>query len=92
MSDDERCDFVRTHLSVVVSAAKTQLREGDPAAESISIGTGQLGGGTRERRRVERRKTERRKPQSGDAPRVLGDRRVRDRRKSDRRKKPSGRS
>ena len=91
MSEDERCEFVRTHLSLVLSAAKAWLRETNPGADSVSIDTGDLArldnarGGNR--RKVERRKAERRKPRSPDAPSVLGDRRRRDRRKSDRRKK-----
>ena len=36
MTEDDRREFVRTHLSLVVSAATARLRE-DPAAERIAI-------------------------------------------------------
>lgn len=94
LSEDERCEFVRTHLSLVVTAAKTWLRETDPAADTVSIESGDLGrvdtARSGNRRRVERRKGERRKPQSAGVPEVPGDRRRRERRKTDRRKKPTG--
>jgi hypothetical protein len=86
MSEDERCEFVRIHLPLVLTAAKAQLRQVNPAAESVAIDAGQLGG-----RGVNRRKTERRKPQRPDAPRVPGDRRRGDRRKTPRRKPSSDR-
>jgi hypothetical protein len=81
MSDDERREFVRTHLSTVVTAAKSQLAATSPNAESVLIDTEQLGGekpaaGLVERRRGgDRRKGDRRKSGSGD-----GDRRSTDRR------------
>ena len=42
MSEGERCEFVRTHLPEVLTAAKEQLRGGSPAADDISIEAGQL--------------------------------------------------
>lgn len=87
MSEDERCEFVRKHLPLILSAARAKLAD-DPTVGSISIGSGQIrspesarGG---DRRKSDRRKAERRK---ADRP-VLVDRRRSDRRKSDRRKSP----
>jgi hypothetical protein len=92
MSEEDRCEFVRTHLSLVLTAAKTQLREGDPAAETIAIEAVQLGGedGRRigDRRKNERRKTDRRKAKNPQVPRI-GDRRRADRRAAERRKRPT---
>ncbi len=85
MSEDERCEFVRSHLSLVLTAAKKQLREIDPAANSVSIDTGQLGGQGANRRTSERRKAERRKPQRPEALPVPADRRRGDRRQTPRR-------
>jgi hypothetical protein len=95
MSDEDRCEFVRTHLSVVLTAAKAQLRQSDPAADSVAIDQGDLGRpassrGTN-RRATERRKAERRKPQRADSPRVPGDRRRGERRRTERRKPPTDR-
>jgi len=64
MSENDRCEFVRKHLSIVLTAAKMQLRDMNPAAESVVIDSGQLGSTGRarvgDRRTAERRKTERR--------------------------------
>lgn len=66
MSEDARREFVRTHLSLVVTAATARLRE-DPGAERIAID--QLGGAapraSGERRARDRRKGERRKHNLG---------------------------
>ncbi|HEX4800069.1 MAG TPA: hypothetical protein VFU91_02715 [Sphingomicrobium sp.] len=81
MSDDERREFVRTHLAIVVAAAKEQLAATNPNADSILIDAGQIGardkgGNFVERRRGgDRRKGHRRK---GDA--TKGGRRSTDRR------------
>lgn len=69
MTESERRDFVRTHLSLVVAAAGARLRS-DPEAEKIEIETGQLGGEAPratpgERRRGHRRKGDRRKQNLG---------------------------
>ena len=68
MTDTERRELVRTHLSLVVGAATARLRA-DPACETIIIEAGQLGGdGPRpmgERRGGDRRKGERRKQNLG---------------------------
>lgn len=66
MTENERREFVRTHLSLVVAAASARLRA-DPHADNIEIEAGQLGGEptreTRGERRQggDRRKGERRK-------------------------------
>jgi hypothetical protein len=84
MSSDDRCEFVRTHLPLVVSAAKARLRDLDSATEMILIEGGQLprhDGQTGDRRKGDRRKGERRKVAlpRGDRP---------ERRRSDRRQGP----
>ena len=92
MSEDDRCEFVRKHLSIVLTAAKMRLRDMNPAAESVSIEAGQLGstgrGRVGDRRTTERRKTERRNPKGSEPPRV-GDRRSTERRTRERRKTPA---
>jgi len=84
-TEDERCEFVRTHLPQVVSAVKAHLRTIDPMAGSVSIEAGQLGG-VGERRRAERRKSERRKVNRPAAELPHGERRRSDRRKTTRRR------
>lgn len=58
-TDNDRVEFVRTHLSTVVRAAAAQLRL-DPGAESILIDDRHLSGQpappTGDRRKAERRK------------------------------------
>ena len=84
MSEDERCEFVRGHLSQLVSAVKTKLKS-DPAAAAVTIDFGDLGG-LAERRKGERRKTERRKVSRPAEALPQGERRRTDRRKGERRK------
>ena len=90
MSDDDRCEFVRTHLPMVVTAAKAGLRD-NPRADTIMIDVGQLprpDGTGGDRRKGDRRKAERRK-----GPRPPGgrpDRRRGDRRQGERRTRPRG--
>lgn len=84
MSGDDRCEFVRTHLPLVVTAAKARLRDTDPDAEAVVVESGQLprrDGQSGDRRQKERRKGERRKVAlpKGDRP---------ERRRSDRRQGP----
>src|SRR5690349_6788700 len=43
MSEDERREFVRTHLAIVVAAAKERLAATSANSESILIDSGQLG-------------------------------------------------
>ena len=87
MSEDERCEFVRTHLALLVKAAKSKLAETDGAEARVTIDGAQLSGlansPVRDRRKSERRKDDRRKANKplGNLP----DRRRGDRRKGDRR-------
>jgi hypothetical protein len=98
LSEEDRCEFVRTHLALVVTAATNRLRETSPVADTVYIDGTQLGRRDRsraeDRRKHDRRKGERRKPEvAGDRPpgdRRQGDRRQRDRRKGDRRSSPKG--
>ncbi len=88
MSDDERCEFVKNNLSVLVTAAKARLREGDPTAASIVIDAGHLprpDGKSTDRRKSDRRQTERRK--SNQPLGKQADRRRADRRSGERRTK-----
>ena len=94
MSENDRSEFVRTHLPIVLTAAKMQLREMGRGADSVSIDSGQLGSTGRglvgDRRKTERRKTERRNPNGSELPRA-GDRRSAERRTRERRKPPTNR-
>ena len=87
MTDDNRCEFVRTHLPLVVTAVKTRLREAEPTADSVTIGAGQLGG-EGDRRGSERRKSERRRITKPREALPHGERRRGERRKTDRRRSP----
>jgi len=88
MSDRDRCDFVRTHLALVVTAAKARVDK-EPEAETVTIGLGELprsdeGGG-------DRRKDDRRVAQRRKVARTAGaqpDRRRADRRTGERRRTP----
>src|SRR5689334_16417140 len=59
MSEDERCGFVKNNLALVVSGAKSRLREGDPTASTVLIDAGHLA--RPDGKATDRRKTERRK-------------------------------
>ena len=88
MGEDDYCDFVRTHLPLIITAAKTRLAT-DPLGDGITIDPGDLprpDGNKGERRQVERRKSERRKISlpRGDKP----ERRRSDRRSGQRRRLP----
>jgi hypothetical protein len=92
MSDEDRRDFVRTHLGLLSTAAREQLRRMPTDADEVVIDAGQLGAGeaarTGDRRRGERRKGDRRKvdrPTGLTGERRQGERRRSDRRKTDRR-------
>jgi hypothetical protein len=90
MSGDDRCEFVRTHLPLVVTAAKSRLIDTNPDADMVIIDGGQLprrDGQSGDRRKTERRKTERRKAASpkADGP----ERRRSDRRQGQRRARPN---
>jgi hypothetical protein len=66
LSDDERSQFVRTHLTLIATAASARVKD-SPDAETVSIETGQL------RREDSSRASERR----GGGDRRKGDRRKR---------------
>jgi len=76
MSDDDRSEFVRTHLALVVTAATNRLRNTNASADSVMIDAGDLGGhvgpgtGDRsgDRRRSDRRQGDRRKVDRGPPP------------------------
>jgi hypothetical protein len=80
MSDEERCEFVRTHLPLVVTAVKTQLREANGDPESVTVDVGQLGGRVADRRKGDRRKVKLPKESLAHDDRRRGDRRKSDRR------------
>jgi hypothetical protein len=80
MSDEERCEFVRTHLPLVVTAVKTQLREASDDLEAVTIDVGQLGGRVADRRKGERRKAKLPKDSLPGGERRRGNRRSTDRR------------
>jgi hypothetical protein len=91
MSDEDRREFVRTHLGLLATAAKNKISQTHPDADEIVIEAGQLGangGRVGDRRGGERRKGDRRKadqPMGKIGDRRQGERRKGDRRKSDRR-------
>jgi hypothetical protein len=88
MSDEGRCEFVRTNLAGIMKAAKDRLREIPPDSEKIVIDTGDLGlasGG----RSGERRKSDRREAHRPEAIPAGGDRRRGQRRRGDRRGRAS---
>ena len=88
-SESARCEFVRTHLSQIVTAAKAKLREGNADLDVIAI---DRIGAAKDSRKGERRKGERRKITRDTAKPAQGERRHEERRKKDRRqptKKPA---
>jgi hypothetical protein len=97
MSEDDRCEFVRAHLALVVAAVKKKLGETNAAATTVLIDAGQLGtppgGRTIDRRKDERRKGDRRKADRPKSELPHGERRRGQRRNGDRRRsaKPSDR-
>jgi hypothetical protein len=89
MSDDDRCEFVKNNLSLVLSAARARLRDSDPNADTVVVDAGHLArpdGKATDRRKNERRKTERRKANKplGSQP----ERRRANRRRGERRTRP----
>jgi hypothetical protein len=88
LSERDRCDFVRNHLPLLVTAARKRLGDGDVAAESLIIDVGDLprpDGRSGDRRKSSRRKGERRtanRPTGSQPDRRKGDRRQRERRTS----------
>ena len=78
MSDDDRCEFVRTHLPQVVAAAQASLR-GNAGATTVVIGSGQLGAD------ADRRKSGKAAESLPHGERRRGQRRNGDRRRSSKR-------
>ena len=77
LGDEDRREFVRTHLDVVVNMARDRLRDMDPGAIAVVIdagpGRGQAGVQAGDRRSGDRRKGDRRKANLG--PPASGERR-----------------
>ena len=89
MREDDRCEFVRTHLPLIVTAAKEQLCDSQRDSASIVLDPGELprsDGKSGERRAVDRRKAERRKVNK--LPPGQAERRRTDRRTGERRTRP----
>jgi hypothetical protein len=92
MTENDRCEFVRKHLPLVVKAAAARLEETNPGADAVIIDAGHLpktDGRTGDRRKTDRRKGERRKVNLPKDQLPHGERRRSDRRKTDRRR-PKG--
>jgi hypothetical protein len=89
MTDHDRCEFVRAHLPLILTAARARLQETNPAADTVMIDVGQLprpDSRSGDRRKTERRKVERRKAERARPDQI--DRRRRARRQGERRAKP----
>jgi hypothetical protein len=89
MSDQDRCEFVRTHLPLVVSAAKAKLGESGFEADSVTIDVDQLprpDGRPGDRRKTDRRQADRRKLKVARPSQT--ERRKGDRRSGERRTRP----
>jgi hypothetical protein len=88
MTEDARCEFVRTHLPLLVKSVKERLRGAGASADTVVIDAGQLGG-VAEVRVSERRKGERRKLKTPPDKLPHGERRRTQRRRTDRRQAPA---
>jgi hypothetical protein len=88
MSEESRCEFVRTHLPELAAAVKTKLKTTDSGADSIMLEAAELGG-VGNRRKGERRRTDRRKLKLPPEDLPHGERRRAQRRGADRRR-PAG--
>lgn len=89
MSEDQRCEFVRSRLGAVQGAARTAIAEGGGEQGRITLKAAclvdpSLGSGG-ERRRADRRNADRRDLASLAGKLPAGERRRRDRRRGDRR-------
>lgn len=88
MSENDRCEFVRLHLPLVVRTAATKLQQTGPLSDTVVINAGDLPGQSTtsgDRRKSERRKGDRRKADRPTRELPHGERRRGDRRKRDRR-------
>lgn len=72
LADEDRREFVRMNLDLVVNKARDRLRDMDPGASAIAIdagpGRGQAGAQAGDRRDGDRRKADRRKKDVGPPP------------------------
>jgi len=85
-TEKDRCEFVRTHLALVIKAARQRLEDGLTPGATIVIGAGVLDAPPRSTgRKAERRKGERRRADNPGAVPPSGERRRGERRKSERR-------
>jgi hypothetical protein len=75
LTEEDRREFVRTRLSLIIGAAKDRLRSGDPGAEAVSIdgppvseaaSARSAGRGSGDRRKGDRRKVNKGPPPSGE--------------------------
>jgi hypothetical protein len=89
-TEKDRCEFVRTHLALIIKGARERLKDGLVPGVPIVLVAGQLdpAGSGRGGRKTERRKGDRRKREDKAAMPPAGDRRRADRRKGDRRRSP----
>ena len=91
MGEDERCQFVRSNLSLILKAARTALDDSDHTGELVVLDGSALVAGASvggERRKDDRRKVERRKAPRQKAGLAHPDRRRSERRQSERRRQP----
>jgi hypothetical protein len=72
LTDEDRREFVRTHLDQVLKTARARLRELEPGASVVTIeanpGGGRPGAPAGDRRNGDRRKGDRRKANLGPPP------------------------
>lgn len=88
MTENDRCEFVRTHLPLVVRTAATRLQQTGPLSDIVVINAGDFpsqSGANGDRRKAERRNVDRRKADRPPSDLPHGERRRSDRRKRDRR-------
>lgn len=89
MTEQDRCEFVRTHLAPIIKAAAGRLKETNSASDTVLIDTAQLApyaaGRGLDRRKTDRRKGDRRKQNRPESALPHPDRRRGERRTSNRR-------
>jgi hypothetical protein len=91
MSENDRCEFVRVNLPLLVKAVKRRLSKSDDDPDAIVIEAGQLGDAAKsqaDRRKADRRAADRRKTDRPKDKLPHGERRRGDRRKAERRGPP----
>lgn len=89
MGDEDRCDFIRTRMALVLSAARTAVAGGGRDLHRVMLKAACLVdpslGADGERRRAERRGNERRRASATAPARSGGERRRAERRRNERR-------